>query len=66
MLLRKLAGCSVAALAGAAMLTISVAPASAMTIGSASIEKQFASSTSVEKSAWRCFWRYGHRYCRRW
>jgi hypothetical protein len=41
-------------------------PASAMTIGSAAIEKQFASSSSIENTRWRCFWRYGHRYCRRW
>ena len=42
-LARKLVSCSLAALAGAAMLTFSMAPASAFTLASPSLEQSYAS-----------------------
>jgi hypothetical protein len=70
---RNLATYSLAALAGAAMLTLSIGPASAFTLASPSLEQPFASA-QIEKvyCRWgRCGygWRggygygYGYRHC---
>jgi hypothetical protein len=55
---RKLASCSLAALAGAAMLTFSMGPASAFTLPSPSLEQPYASA-QIQK-AW---WHHYHRHC---
>jgi len=52
---RTLAKVSLAALAGAAMLTISMGPASAFTLASPSLENSVASS-QVDKVWWRGGW----------
>ena len=49
---RKLATCSIAALAGAAMLGLSMTSASAFTLASPSLDKA-APPTQVEKVWWR-------------
>jgi hypothetical protein len=56
-LFRKLTSCSLAALAGAVMLTLSMGPAAAFTLASPSLE-QSAASAQVQKVWWR------HRHCR--
>jgi hypothetical protein len=65
-LARKLVSCSLAALAGAAMLTFSMAPASAFTLASPSLEQSYASG-QIEKVWWhhRHCWRgrWGHLHC---
>jgi hypothetical protein len=53
---RKLVNCSLAALTGAMMLTFSMAPASAFTLASPSLEQSYASG-QVQKVWWR------HRHC---
>ena len=66
MLSRKLLNCSLAALTGAMMLTFSMAPASAFTLASPSLEQSY-SSTQIEKVWWhhRHCWRgwHGHLHC---
>jgi hypothetical protein len=67
---RHLATCSIAALAGAAMLTLSMGSASAFTLASPSLENSVASA-QVEKVWWRHYWggpRWGGGwgYHRRW
>lgn len=54
---RKMTGYSLAALAGAAMLAFSMAPASAFTLASPSLEQSYASA-HIEKVWWR-----HHRHC---
>jgi hypothetical protein len=48
---RKLATCSLAALAGAAMLALSMSPASAFTLAAPSLEQPFASA-QIDKVWW--------------
>lgn len=52
---RKLAICSLAALAGAAMLALSMSPASAFTLASPSLEQPVASA-QIEKVWWHHGW----------
>ena len=70
---RKLAICSLATLAGAAMLALTMGPASAFTLASPSLEQPVASA-QIEKVWWRRWgWRggwgpgygygYGWRHC---
>jgi hypothetical protein len=54
---RTLANAGLAALAGAAMLTISMGPASAFTLASPSLENSVASS-QIDKVWWRGGWGY--------
>ena len=66
MLTRKFVNCSLAALTGAAMLALPLAPASAFTLASPSLEQSY-SSTQIQKVWWRhrhC-WRgwHGHLHC---
>jgi hypothetical protein len=49
---RNLATCSLAALAGAAMLALSMSPASAFTLASPSLEQPVASA-QIDKVWWR-------------
>jgi hypothetical protein len=51
---RKLATCSLAALAGAAMLALSMGPASAFTLASPSLEQPVAAS-QIDKICWHCW-----------
>ena len=68
MFTRTLANCTLAALTGAAMLTLSLGSASAFTLASPSSEKSFASS-QIDKVQWhhhhRHCWRsrWGHMHC---
>jgi hypothetical protein len=55
---RNLATCSLAALAGAAMLALSMAPASAFTLSSPSLGQPVAAS-QVDKICWNCGWHGG-------
>ena len=55
---RTLANGALAALAGAAMLTISMGPASAFTLSSPSLEQPVASA-QIDKVWWRGGWRGG-------
>ena len=57
---RTLVNVALAALAGAAMLTISMGPASAFTLASPSLENSVASS-QIDKVWWRR-WGYGYGY----
>ncbi|MGO8799176.1 MAG: hypothetical protein ACLQE9_23300 [Roseiarcus sp.] len=57
---RTLANVALAALAGAAMLTVSMGPASAFTLSSPSLEQSVASS-QVDKVWWRRWGGYGWR-----
>jgi hypothetical protein len=63
---RKLVNCSLAALTGAMMLTFSMAPASAFTLASPSLEQSYASG-QIDKVWWhhRHCWRgrWGHLHC---
>jgi hypothetical protein len=52
---RKLAACSLAALAGAAMLALSMGPASAFTLSSPSLGQPVAAS-QIDKICWHCGW----------
>jgi hypothetical protein len=56
---RHLTTCSLAALAGIAMLTLSMAPASAFTLASPSLEQPFAAA-QIDKVQWH---RWHHRHC---
>jgi hypothetical protein len=51
---RKLATYSLAALAGAAMLALSMGPASAFTLASPSLEQPVAAS-QIDKICWHCW-----------
>ena len=55
--MRILANCSLAALAGAAMLTMSMAPASAFTLASPSLSQPVAAA-QIDKVWWRGGWGY--------
>jgi hypothetical protein len=58
---RKLAAYSLAALAGAAMLALSMSPASAFTLAAPSLEQPFAAA-QIDKIWWRHGWGWGwHR-----
>lgn len=66
MITRFLTGGALAALAGAALLTLSAAPVSAFTLGSPSLEQPFAAS-QIEPVWWDRWgrwhgWRH-HRHC---
>lgn len=70
MLSRNLATCSLAALAGAAMLALSMGPASAFTLASPSLEQPLASSQIAKVwwdrwGRWHPNWgyRWGYRHC---
>src|SRR5580698_8245625 len=52
---RKLAACSLAALAGAAMLALSMSPASAFTLAAPSLEQPFAAA-QIDKVWWHHGW----------
>jgi hypothetical protein len=58
---RTLANCSLAALAGAAMLALSMAPASAFTLSSPSLQPSVASA-QIDK----VWWRGGYGWHRGW
>jgi hypothetical protein len=63
MSMRNLAGCSIAALAGAAMFALSLSPASAFTLSGPSLEQPIASA-QIEQVWWRHGWGWrggGHR-----
>ena len=57
MSIRSLFKCSLAALSGAAMVALTLGPASAFTLSSPTVEKSFASS-QVDK-VWYCRWNCG-------
>jgi hypothetical protein len=54
-IMRILANCSLAALAGAAMLTLSMVPASAFTLAAPSLSQPVASA-QIDKVWWRGGW----------
>ena len=62
---RHLKTCSIAAIAGAAMLTLSMGPASAFTLAAPSLENSVASS-QVEKVWWHHGWGGGWGWHRPW
>ncbi len=66
MLYRKLTSVLLGALAGSAMLMLSMRQASAFTLSSPSIQQHLAFSSQIEEAYYtRCSRRNGRRYCRR-
>ena len=61
----KLAACSLSAVAGAAMLALSMSPASAFTLAAPSLEQPFAAA-QIDKVWWRHYWGGGWGWHRPW
>jgi hypothetical protein len=67
--MRILTGTAIAAIGGAAMLALSLTPASAFTLSGPSLEQPVVSA-QIDKVWWRHGWRHcwinrwGHRVCR--